>query len=112
MPEMKNDKYRRARGGKAFMVWVYCALCESEVLYYQKDGDGALKRCYLNRIYAPAYLERLQSDPAMRDPKRVPALACPHCKTVLGKAVMHHDGRVAFRLRPGLFFKRREVKTT
>ena len=92
------------------MVRVHCALCGSEALYYQKDGDGALKRCYLNRIYAPANLAQLQNNPAMDDPKQVPALECPKCKTVLGKAITHHDGRVAFRLRPGFFFKRRDTE--
>lgn len=108
---MKNDKYRKARGGRAFMVDVCCMKCGAAVLLYQKDGDGPLKRCYLNRITAPPELERLQHDPAMTDPRLVPPISCPRCSIVLGAAIRHHDGRIAFRLRPGFFFKKRKMKS-
>jgi hypothetical protein len=107
MTKMKNDKYRRARGGKAFMIHLICK-CGAEVLYYQKDGDGRLKRCYLNRIFAPAHLEQLQhGSQAVAD---VPALTCPGCKIVLGTPIVHHDGRTALRLRPGFYTVRRDTK--
>ncbi len=109
MEKLKNDKYRKARGGKAFMIEVSCATCQEHLLRYQKDGDGPLKRCYLNRITAPAALATLQHHPAMRDPERVPPLSCPKCHTVIGVAILHHDGRVAFRLRQGFFAKKRLI---
>ena len=109
---MKNDQYRKARGGKAFMVHVHCAKCGKQLLYYQKDGDGPLKRCYLNRIFGPAELEKLQRDVGCLNPSKVPPLVCAGCDTVIGKAISHHDGRVAFRLRPGYIFKKRDTRAT
>ena len=108
MVKMKNDKYRKARGGKAFIIRVFC-LCGAEAVHYQKDGDGMLKRCYLNRIFGPAELEKLQHDPLCLDTKNVPPLVCRSCLTVIGMPIVHHDGRVAFRLRQGFFRKKRET---
>jgi hypothetical protein len=107
MYNLKNDRYRRARGGKAFIVEIGCAACGFLVLVYQKDGDGQLKRCYLNRILAPADLERLQHNPQMQSPGVVPQLICRNCRVVIGSAIRHHDGRIAFRLRQGYFTKQR-----
>jgi|SRR3989344_2953915 len=106
MVEMKNDKYRRARGGKAFMIHLICK-CGTKVLYYQKDGDGRLKRCYLNRIFAPAELEKLQyGNLAISE---ISALRCLKCQVVLGTPIVHHDGRTAFRLRPGFYAVQRQT---
>ena len=107
MPEFKKDRYLRARGGKAFFVEIFCGKCGTKLLLYQKDGDGQLKRCYLNRIFWPPELENLQRDPLMQEPKNVPPLACSNCKIVIGMAIHHHSGRIAFRLRPGYFSKKR-----
>ena len=105
--KLKNDRYRKIRGGKAFVVKVCCGKCGERVLTYQKDGDGPLKRCYLNRIMDPPKLEKLQYEHAASSPSAVPPLVCPACTIVLGMAIRHHDGRLAFRLRPGFFFKKR-----
>lgn len=107
MKRLKNDHYRKVRGGKAFLVDIFCATCSRFLLQYQKDGDGQLKRCYLNRIVAPVALAELQSNPGMFDPRVVPPLVCRSCGTVIGAAIRHHDGRIAFRLRQGMFTKRR-----
>ncbi len=104
---LKNDRYRKARGGKAFVVSVICIKCQNEVLVYQKDGDGQLKRCYLNRILLPRQLERLQHDATVQHPGDLTDLCCPACDVVLGSPIRHHDGRLAFRLRQGFFQKRR-----
>lgn len=104
---LKNDQYRKARGGKAFVVSVICTQCENEVLVYQKDGDGQLKRCYLNRILSPESLEGLQHNTAIQHQKDLPDLCCPTCDVVLGSPIRHHDGRLAFRLRQGFFKKKR-----
>ena len=105
--KMKRDHFRGARGGKAVMLDVFCSKCNTKVLWYQKDGVGNLLRCYLNRIYAPPELERLQNDPAIREPRDIPNLTCPSCNTVLGTPMRHSDGRLAFRLRPGFVYKKR-----
>lgn len=107
MYKLKNDKYRRARGGKAFVISVSCAACTSHILDYQKDGDGPLKRCYLNRILAPANLEALQYDENIKRIQDMAPLICQGCGKVIGTAAIHHDGRYAFRLRQGHFVKKR-----
>ena len=107
MYKLKNDKYRRARGGKAFVISLFCTACESRILDYQKDGDGTLKRCYLNRLLAPANLETLQHDESTKHIKDIPSLLCPGCGEVIGVAIIHHDGRYAFKLRQGHFIKKR-----
>lgn len=107
MFELKNDRYRRARGGKAFVIELQCSKCTAIILIYQKDGDGQLKRCYFNRILAPAELERLQHNPNIRQPNDAPKLVCPQCRLVVGAPICHHDGRLAFRLRLGSFLKKR-----
>jgi len=105
--KMKRDKFRNARGGKAVMIDIYCSKCNTKVLWYQKDGTGSLKRCYLNRIFAPPELERLQRDPSIQEPKDLPNLVCPSCQNVLGTPMRYSDGRLAYRLRLGSFYKKR-----
>lgn len=54
--KLKNDHYRTVRGGKSKVLNISCAKCSSVILQYQKDGDGSLHRCYLNRILSPQNL--------------------------------------------------------
>lgn len=105
--KLKNDKYRTARGGEAHLLNVFCAKCNITLLKYQKDGIGDLLRCYLNRICYPSELEKLQREPAISDPKQMPNLECSKCKTVIGTPMQHIDGRLAFRLRKGMYYKKR-----
>ncbi len=109
MVKMKNDKYRKIRGGKAFMIRLFC-LCGAELLHYQKDSDGKLKRCYLNRIFGPENFEKLQYDRGSTDPKNIAPLTCATCKQVIGMPIVHHDRRIAFRLRQGFFTKKRDIE--
>lgn len=110
MIKTKHDQYRRARGGKAKMLDVLCAKCGAEVLLYQKDGDGNLLRCYLNRIFAPSKYEELQHSAKITVPKDMPNLECGKCGQVIGSPMRHLDGRLAFRLRYGFFSKRTSKK--
>jgi hypothetical protein len=103
---MKQDKYRRARGGTAKMLDISCTNCGGWLLKYQKDGPGNLLRCYLNRIFAPEKLERLQNDPTIQEPKDIPNLVCNSCKTLIGTPMRYEDGRLAFRLIKGRYSKR------
>ena len=107
MYKLKKDKYRRARGGKAEVWTIHCAKCNELVLVYQKDGTGTLKRCYLNRILAPAPLEKLQRDPAIGSVKDLTGLWCPDCQALIGSPMLHHEGRLAFRLMLGSWSKKR-----
>lgn len=101
---MKNDQYRRARGGTAQMIDVNCTACGRRVLYYQKDGAGSLLRCYLNRIFAPAKWEKLQYE--CKSTKDMPNLVCD-CGNLLGVPMRHRDDRLAFRLVRGKFQRQR-----
>lgn len=51
--KLKNDKYRKTRGGRSRMLEIRCEKCNSLVCYYQKDGPGILKRIYIDRIFNP-----------------------------------------------------------
>ncbi len=105
--KMKRDKFRSARRGKAVMLDIHCSSCDTKVLWYQKDGTGSLMRCYLNRIFAPPELEKLQKNPNIQEPKDLSNLSCPSCQTVMGTPMRYSDGRLAYKLRPGSFYKKR-----
>jgi len=106
---MKIDKYLKKRGGTAHMIYVVCAKCNQKVLYYQKDGPGWLKRCYLNRIFAPSDLELLQYDKKIKKPQNLPDLICS-CGTIIGKPIIHKDGRLAYKLERKSFLRKNYKK--
>jgi hypothetical protein len=95
----------RARGGKAKMVHINCAKCGNEVLYYQKDGIGFIKRCYLNRIAGPKKWSCLKDDQNIADPKDMPNLICD-CGNIIGIPMCYMDGRLAYRMEKGTFAKK------
>jgi len=92
------------RGGKSTFLDIQCSQCDGTVLIYQKDGDGALMRCYLNRIFSPPGYERLQYQANLRL-KEIPNLRCPYCDNLIGIPMIQQDGRFAFRIKPGTFKK-------
>lgn len=104
---LKNDKYRKRRGGQAHLLELYCVSCEDSLLKYQKDGKGNLLRCYLNRIMHPSKLEELQYKFTSNNFRDLPNLACQSCNKVIGTPMIHMDGRIAYRLRKGLYAKKR-----
>ena len=106
MYKLKNDVYRKRRGGKAEVYDIYCTQCSDHVLTYQKDGIGRLLRLYLNRILAPPELERLQKEP-IHNPNELSDLVCGGCETVLATPVRHFDGRYALLIRQGFIKKER-----
>lgn len=103
---MKKDKYLRARGGTAHMIDVYCVSCGRLILYYQKDGPGWLKRCYLNRISGPEKWEKLQNNKNIKEPSDLPNLVCD-CGEFIGCPMLYKDGQLAFRLERGKFKRQR-----
>lgn len=103
--KLKNDKYRKARGGRAYFIDLICAKCDNVILKYQKDGNGTLKRCYLNRIFYPDELEKLQY--SVRNLNDFKNLVCKNCDSVIGTPMLHHEGRFAFKLRKGFWIKKR-----
>lgn len=89
---MKNDKYRKARGGYSRVLQLSCASCGHSLFRYQKDGPGILKRLYLDRI---------------QDYSSSSNLSCPKCKTVLGvKIIYKKENRPAYRLFVGSVTKK------
>ncbi len=90
--ELKNDRYRRARGGKAKLLNISCAKCETQLAVYQKDGPGPLKRMYFDRIMTPFSLLRLQ---------------CNKCHHVIGVPYIYpKEKRKAFMIEQGSIQKK------
>lgn len=105
--ELKNDEYRRARGGTAVFLQLQCARCGNDIMIYQKDGPGSLLRCYLNRIFSPPELEKLQRSDSIRQPGDMSSLVCSKCGGILGYPMQYRDGRLAFSLVVGAVSKRK-----
>ena len=51
--KLKNDRYKKARGGYSRLLQINCQKCNSFVCQYQKDGTGNLRRMYIDRITEP-----------------------------------------------------------
>lgn len=51
--KLKNDKFRKTRGGHSRLLEIKCSSCSNMLCVYQKDGPGILKRMYVDRIYSP-----------------------------------------------------------
>lgn len=90
---MKNDRYRKVRGGYSRILQLSCSSCRKELFSYQKDGPGILKRLYLDRILS-------YSTTASK-------LVCPKCKEVLGiRTIYKKENRLAYRLFTGAVAKK------
>jgi len=91
--ELKNDKYKRNRGGHSRLLDITCTKCKEHLFYYQKDGPGILKRLYLDRIFG-----------ANTNDKK---LVCGNCKELLGvQYVYKKEKRLAYRLFSGAVNKK------
>lgn len=90
---MKNDKYRKVRGGYSRILQLSCAHCGKDFAQYQKDGPGILKRLYLDRLLNHSFTAT--------------HLSCPSCKEVLGvKIIYKKENRPAYRLFAGAVSKK------
>jgi hypothetical protein len=58
---LKNDKYKKARGGYSRLLSIACEGCNRHLCDYQKDGPGILKRMYLDRISNSKKYSNLQN---------------------------------------------------
>lgn len=108
MLKMKNDMHRKKRGGRAKIFDVYCSNCDSYILTYQKDGKGRLHRLYLNRILSPENIEKKQHK-HYSSIKDISNLVCDSCNVTLAIPMLHHDGRFAYRLIQGSFYKKKHA---
>ena len=90
---LKNDKYRRTRGGHSRLLDVSCAKCSMHLFYYQKDGPGILKRTYLDRVIGSKIGKS--------------NLICPKCERLLGILIVYKkENRPAIRLFEGSVSKK------
>ena len=91
----KKDKYRTARGGHSRLIKVDCSNCKQNILLYQKDGAGPLKRLYLDCILDHKLARRLKIVPS----KKIPNLKCQKCGSVVGSSYIYEkENREAVRL--------------
>ena len=101
--KLKQDKYRKARGGHSRLLDVFCSKCGGHLFYYQKDGPGILKRTYLDRIFNSKKFENLRG----LSLTKIPQLICPACKEHVGTPIVYKkENRLAFRLFEGAVSKK------
>ncbi len=101
--EFKKDKYKKSRGGYSRFLEITCEKCRNVIALYQKDGPGQLKRMYLDRIFSPERLVKLQNVAL----KKMPNLICSKCKEVIGVPYIYKkEKRSAFRLFEGSVTKK------
>lgn len=43
--KLKNDKYKKVRGGYSRLLSISCQECGFDVCLYQKDGPGISEEC-------------------------------------------------------------------
>ncbi|MCX6786138.1 MAG: hypothetical protein NTZ18_04835 [Candidatus Komeilibacteria bacterium] len=87
MFSLKNDNYRKARGGYARFLNLYCSSCKHPLVLYQKDGPGPLKRLYLDRVLTPEISKNKKE------------LICKSCRKIIGtRYIYKKENRPAIRL--------------
>lgn len=103
---LKNDHFRRSRGGTARFLDLYCGKCRHHLLLYQKDGPGQLLRLYFDRIFDPPEVTEKLTAAGVAPP----ALRCLHCDQVVGTPMIYErEHRRAYLLRPGAVVKCRST---
>ena len=107
---LKNDRYAKSRGGNSHFLDIYCSKCNHFLLLYQKDGQGALLRLYLDRIFEPSSIARLQFD--CHSKNDMPNLKCPNCQNLVALPMVYKpENRLAFSLIRGMFVKKKSKGT-
>jgi hypothetical protein len=106
---IKHDVYRDNRGGESALLVLYCRNCGQKLMLYQKDHPrGYLKRLYLDRIYAPVAMTRLQHMPI----SRVPQLICPQCHHIIALPYIHpKEKRKAYMIEVASLLKKKSNGT-
>jgi ribosomal protein S27E len=90
--ELKKDDYRKARGGYSRFLQLGCVECGEDLLTYQKDGPGPLKRLYVDRILLRQGIK--EPEPTAGCP-----LSCTGCGAVVGVfGIYEKENRFAYRL--------------
>ncbi|MCX6703184.1 MAG: hypothetical protein NTV02_00635 [Candidatus Zambryskibacteria bacterium] len=84
--KLKNNKFKKARGGYSRLLQISCRKCNSVICMYQKYGPGDLRRMYLDRIIDPQVLVARKDFTCQKD----------HLLGV--KIIWEKENRPAFRL--------------
>jgi hypothetical protein len=102
---LKSDEFRMARGGHARLLEVACGKCGERICFYQKDGPGALKRMYIDRMF----IGRVWANGAEFDSRAdAVELECSRCRERVGTRIVYEkEQRFAFHLLEGSTRKRR-----
>jgi len=64
--------FKKNQKGKFFIIKIYCSNCHAYLYKYQKEGPGALVKCYTNRIL---------EDKTKQD------LKCPQCQQKFARKI-------------------------
>lgn len=105
----KNDRYAKTRGASQFYD-IYCVACGTYLVLYQKDGPGALIRMYLDRIFEPTEIASLNEGNPTKE--SLPTIRCSKCEQVIATPMVYEpENRLAFRMRPGSFSKKKSDGT-
>ena len=93
MYKIKNDAYKKSRGGKSKVLDVCCEVCKTHISYYQKDGPGLLKRMYVDR-----FIDFQPKDENLK---------CSSCGRTIGVLIEYKkENRPAYRLFEGAVSKK------
>ena len=95
--KIKSDKYTKARGSNTKLLTLSCGNCNSDLLFYQKDGAGNLFRIYLDKILAPT--DMVEKMKEVQSKKNLQAFKCPKCNTLLAMPMIYEkENRLALRI--------------
>lgn len=90
--KLKNDNFRKSRGGYSRLLEIRCSSCNTKLFSYQKDGPRIIKRLYVDRIYGDVYGSSLR---------------CNNCNQLLGSLTIYEkEKRPAYAIKPGTIKKR------
>lgn len=90
--KLKNDKYRKARGGYSRLLEIRCSSCKKILFNYQKDGPGIIKRTYVDRILADIKDKNLK---------------CKSCNKLIGNLTIYEkENRPAYNIVLGAIKKK------
>lgn len=88
---LKQDQFSKNRGGESLLLKLSCRNCHTQLMIYQKDGEGDLKRCYFDRIYWLKIPSNNSNNPStiLINPTETELnyynlITCSHCQTVIG----------------------------
>ena len=104
---IKHDKYKLVRDPSTKILVLFCRVCGAEVLTYQKDGPGPIRRLYFDRIFAPKKLVHLET----KRLTTITPLRCAKCKEYLGTPYMYiKEKRKAFKVYQDALVKKSRAK--